>query len=408
MSTSAGAPRIADAGLHWSVVRDRNAMACLATEWSQLADRCPTSLFVTPEWVHAWWMTIGRDVEPHIITAREQHPDHEEGRLLAVWPLGLSTVEYGRLKVRLLSPMGEALASGDRLDPLVAAVGLEGELLSQVREQARAACDLVQWAELSRTGALSSALSEDAAAHRIRAVQPRVLPVADLPASYDEFASRLGKKLRGHVRRQEQIAREQYGLRWRLNDDGTSLRSAIEAFAGLHEQCWQHRGKQGNLAESRFRGFVEYFAESAAQRGWLRLHRLCDGEKTLAALMAFHHNGRAYYYQSGWDPAIAKLSPGSLCVARAVRTAIAEGMTLFDFLRGDEAYKQRWSDRCEETVTFAEASTLKGQAVLAGHDLKETIKSGVYAVGGNALWETIKARLSRLPSRTPADREDCT
>lgn len=392
--------------IRWSVVCDRDAMACLAHEWSRLADACPASLFATPEWVHAWWMTVGQDVAPRIVIAREGIAGDREGRLLAVWPLGLSQASCGLLKLRLLAPMGETLASGDRLDPLVAAPGLVEQLVGEVRQLARVECDLVHWAELNRTGAVSRALAADPGGHRIRTVQPRTLPAADLPATYEAFAARLGKKLRGHVRRQEQIAVEQQGLRWRLNDEGTSLESAIAAFASLHEQCWQHRGKRGNLAESRFRAFIEYFAESAAQRGWLRLHRLCDGDRTMAALMAFHHNGRAYYYQSGWDPAIARLSPGSLCVARAVRTAIAEGMTIFDFLRGDEAYKRRWSDRCDETVTFAEPATLKGQAVLAGHDLKETIKSGVCAAGGTAMWEKLKARVSRSHAKPVSDRGD--
>jgi CelD/BcsL family acetyltransferase involved in cellulose biosynthesis len=240
-----------------------------------------------------------------------------------------------------------------------------------------------------------------------RTIHTRVLPLADLPASYEEFTSRLGKKLRGHVRRQEQTALQQHGLSWRLNDEGSSLASAVQAFAELHQQCWQHRGKNGNLAETRFRAFVERFAESASRRGWLRLHRLCDGPRTVAALLAFHHHGRAYYYQSGWDPAIAKLSPGSLCVARAVRTAIEEGLTVFDFLRGDESYKRRWSNRQDETITVAEAATLKGQAMLAGRDVKELLKRGIVALGGSAAWEGFKTRLL-TQTRTPQpQRGDC-
>ena len=49
-----------------------------------------------------------------------------------------------------------------------------------------------------------------------------------------------------------------------------------------------------------------------------------------------------YFYQSGFDPAYSKLSPGTVMIAHAIRRAIEGGYTTFDFLRGDEAYKRRW------------------------------------------------------------------
>ncbi|HEY4593430.1 MAG TPA: GNAT family N-acetyltransferase, partial [Thermoanaerobaculia bacterium] len=54
-----------------------------------------------------------------------------------------------------------------------------------------------------------------------------------------------------------------------------------------------------------------------------------------------------YFYQSGFDPAHSALSPGTLLVAQAIRRAIEEGKTAFDFLRGDEPYKRRWKPQRE-------------------------------------------------------------
>lgn len=374
--------------IQWRVITDRAELGELVGQWSQLAEASSASLFVTPEWIQAWLATIGQDVQPRVVTACASM-----GRLIALWPMGLRCTGRGMTARRVLEPMGEALASGDRLNPLMAVTGLEQALNDQVRCVAQTDADLIHWGELSTGCRLTEMLTNEAAGNMSRTIHTRVLPWMDLPASYDEFTARLGKKLRGHIRRQEQIALQQHSLTWRLNDEGTSLASAVQAFVDLHQQCWQHRGKNGNLAESRFRAFVEEFAASAEQRGWLRLHRLCDGQQTVAALLAFHYGGRACYYQSGWNPAIAELSPGSLCVARAVRAAIEEGLTVFDFLRGDEPYKRRWADRQDETITQAEAITLKGRAILAGRDVKECLKCGITAMGGNAAWERLKTHL---------------
>lgn len=393
--------------LQWRVIADRAEMMRLGEEWSDLADSSPGSLFVTPEWVQAWLATIGQDVQPRIVTARARNDRTKDASLVALWPLGLRRTNAGPVGITVLEPLGETLASGDRLDPLTAGPGMEQELIRRVREVAQSHCDLVHWGELRSTGRMAHALRAESGSIALRTVQTRVLPRADLPATYDEFTARLGKKLRGHVRRQEQIALQQHGLCWRLNDEGATLASAVQQFAELHQKCWRYRGKNGNLAESRFLAFIQAFTESAWRRGWLRLHRLCAGERTVAALLAFHHNGCAYYYQSGWDPSIAKLSPGSLCVARAVRTAIEEGITLFDFLRGDEPYKRRWANQQDETVTLAEAATFRGRAVLTACDAKEMAKSGIVRLGGQAAWEKLKACLQRSEADSASERGEC-
>ena len=50
-------------------------------------------------------------------------------------------------------------------------------------------------------------------------------------------------------------------------------------------------------------------------------------------------------YQSGKNPKVADLSPGFLANLVVIQQAIAEGHSLFDFLRGDEPYKAEWGAR---------------------------------------------------------------
>ena len=40
---------------------------------------------------------------------------------------------------------------------------------------------------------------------------------------------------------------------------------------------------------------------------------------------------------------MARLSLGTVLTARAMQTAIGEGRAVFDFLRGDEPYKAKWT-----------------------------------------------------------------
>jgi len=71
-----------------------------------------------------------------------------------------------------------------------------------------------------------------------------------------------------------------------------------------------------------------------------------DGQ-VIAAIYGFFDKDRFWFYQSGFQPAWARFSPGSLILEFAVSEAIRHGATVFDFLRGDESYKAEWGARFE-------------------------------------------------------------
>ena len=56
----------------------------------------------------------------------------------------------------------------------------------------------------------------------------------------------------------------------------------------------------------------------------------------------FAHHDTVYYYLSGYDPDLEKISIGNTLVAHAVDEAIRDGAKVFDFLRGAEEYKYAW------------------------------------------------------------------
>ena len=53
----------------------------------------------------------------------------------------------------------------------------------------------------------------------------------------------------------------------------------------------------------------------------------------------FDYGSSYLLYNSGYDPAYARMSVGLLNKALTIQWAIASGKRVFDFLRGDERYK---------------------------------------------------------------------
>ncbi len=75
------------------------------------------------------------------------------------------------------------------------------------------------------------------------------------------------------------------------------------------------------------------------------------GGTPAAMLYGFRWRDTFAYYQSGWEPELARLSIGTVLVAQAIGFAAADGARVFDFLRGAESYKYRFGalDRYDET-----------------------------------------------------------
>lgn len=376
--------RAQQSSVTWLTLREPDALRSIADEWLALAEQAKAGLCLTPQWIEAWRATIAPAAQPQVVTAWEAG-----GRLAALWPMAVRRVGGSGVTWRCLETMGGVAASGDRLNPLRAMDGIEPALVQQVRQVAGQCADQTRWNEVSLDDPTWRAIHDASRMEGRRLCDLRTLPVTELPTSVDAFVAGLSANRRGLVRRRERQA-ERRGLAWRMVRGGDELADALEQFMRLHSERWTSRGGRGNFDGSPLAAFIRQFGAAAAARGWLRLHRLCEGDRAVAAMLVFHFAGRAYYYQSGWDPRAADISPGMLCLVQAMRSAIDEGIGVFDFMRGDEEYKSHWATDAGRTGTLLEPVTARGRLMVLGRDARERVKRGVVRGLGPAAWERMR------------------
>ena len=85
--------------------------------------------------------------------------------------------------------------------------------------------------------------------------------------------------------------------------------------------------------------FFRRAALSLAEQGITRLSFVeLDGVR-IASSLSFVCCGTKYLYNSGYDPAYGRLAAGLLNHAYNIRRSIEAGLSVFDFMRGDETYK---------------------------------------------------------------------
>lgn len=70
----------------------------------------------------------------------------------------------------------------------------------------------------------------------------------------------------------------------------------------------------------------------------------------VGAMYCFQYKDKLSYYNSGFDPAFAKYSIGTILIACGIEEAISRGVREFDFLRGAEKYKYLWTNTDRKNV----------------------------------------------------------
>jgi len=119
-----------------------------------------------------------------------------------------------------------------------------------------------------------------------------------------------------------------------------------------------------------------------------------DGQAA-AAWYGFTSDRTVYFYQGGRDPRWERESVGQVLMGIMIQRAIQHGYRAFNFLRGDDRYKQQWTSDAHMT----------SEAVI--------LRSGGWGLGGGR-WlraldavaefrERVGARLGRVATREPDD-----
>ena len=317
-------------------------LGSLEPEWRRLAVLRGNG-FLTPEWFGAWDRHYGDGWTPFVPVLRG--PD---GALRGLLPLALPNSGHPRV-CRIA---GAYL--GDRFHPVcepaveAAVAAAAGEALAGVAKQwSVISLGHVQvdepWVE-----ALGAATGRRLSTRR-RIAAP--LPLIDI-ASYESWEEYLGTRssnFRQQVRRFARRAAREAQVRIRRTERADDLEADMGTFFALHDKRFGDRGGSALSAE-RARSFHLDFAAAALEQGWLRLWFLELDGSPAAAWYGWRLGDRYSYYNSGFEPLFAALSPGLVLISAVIESAFEEGAAEFDFLLGEESYKYRFAER-ERTVS---------------------------------------------------------
>jgi CelD/BcsL family acetyltransferase involved in cellulose biosynthesis len=343
--------------LKGEIVRAVDDVPGIEAEWRMLAERLGNA-FVTPDWFLAWQRRYGNLDSPYLVVVRDR-----SGALCGVLPLVLR--RYGPF--RTLRFAGGAL--GDRFEP--AADPAEQERVAAAagavmqRHQREWSAFVLDWVTDGEPWleALLGPPHRRLSRTRFRTTP---LPYLDLSGlSWQDYLASRSANFRSQLGRRGRALERDHDVVFHRVVDPAELDQRTQTLFTLHESRWQQRGAS-SLAAARRRDVLGDFAGKALEAGWLRLWFLELDGTPVAAWYGWHIGERYAYYQAGLDPEHASYSAGFVLLGRTLEEAFAEGACEYDFLRGDEEYKRRFTDTSRQASTWVVTPSLHPfRAVLA-------------------------------------------
>lgn len=309
--------------------------------WNELAGDHP---FLNWEWMVSWWETFGQQGQLQIFVAIDQ-----SGRWLGLAPMFLEKTSWGSSQIRLLSS-GQACAD---YSGLIARDEFRDQFIqllvrsladdnAQLENNAR--FDLIDLeglqADCESIELLSSELQ--AAGFLQHSDSMEHCWVAELKPTWEEFNQDLSKAFRRKTKKAVQKLSDENTL-VKVCDTAEHFEEMWSQFVDLHQRRRAMLGQPGCFAESEFEQFLKKAIWRMLERKAAAIISVYIDNNPFAAGLILTNKTHAYMYQSGIDVDRIKMEPGHVLNTAMIQYAIEQGKSYFDFLRGDEPYKERWN-----------------------------------------------------------------
>lgn len=315
----------------------------LLPAWSALLEEASEpSVFLTPEWIGAWWRAYGQGREAKLVAAWD-----EEDRLVGLAPLYIRRVRLAGLPgPRVIRIMGHEAVGSEYLG-LLARPGLEEELVSALAKALEGSWALLDFRGLREGEVLARLIPDIVGApaprrvHRERDVCSQIL----LPGDYDAYLRSLDKGFRAELRSHTEKLVKTFAVRLVLTSREDELGAQLDRFFALHQARWRTQGQPGAFGDPRKRGFYREMVAGFLRRGWLRFYHLEVDGVIRASQFGFAYNRAFHSLQEAFDHTFRLPGARGLGVVlrgMVIRESIAEGLKAYDFLGGGEEYKARW------------------------------------------------------------------
>ncbi len=318
-------------------------IAALENDWNRLIDCAENpNVFMTYGWFYAWTKELANEngrgrLQPYVLSIKQNEA------VVGIAPLVLRIASRFGLQVRKL----EFATHHSDYNELVVGRDVDALTSAAIEYLARSTrdWDLIELEELRDTGHLIAAIRSAAASSGLpcrfflEADGCPYMPI-DGPWAQTQKKKHLNFARRAFLGFSKRAGE---GFRLRVAERPHTERDLLERIIAVEAQ----KQVGGDLSEPFFGRHPEIFQtlfDKLGPRGSIAIVLLEKCDELVAYLVLFACGEKLWHYQTAYHRTFSELSPGTLLMCAAVDYGFEHGCNEFDFLRGMERYKQRWTE----------------------------------------------------------------
>jgi CelD/BcsL family acetyltransferase involved in cellulose biosynthesis/peptidoglycan/xylan/chitin deacetylase (PgdA/CDA1 family) len=365
-------------------IRSEAELRALRPAWEGLLRTSPANtIFLSWEWVTAWWEAYGQSRDLDILAAFD-----EAGVLRGIAPfLRQRLRRYGQT-VPVLSLIGDGSNDSDYLD-LIIASGYEEQVM-----QAFQAC----WTDRHRGAVLMLNEIPDCSPNlplfrKVATESDCILTethvdcaTVRLPATWEQYLGMLRPRFRTKLRSLLRDLESRPEVRMEFCRTRQDLDRLLPVLFDLHTRRWMQDGKPGVFGWEQKRRFYRELSPALLDRGWLRLSWLEWKGRILACQYGFVYGVVYFQLQEGYEPASEHWHPGIGLRAWSIREFLKEGLREYDFLGGVGRHKTDWGAEVKRSARIVLApNNFRNRLFCHGPDWEESAREAVKRIVPNKI-----------------------
>ncbi|MFH0876169.1 MAG: GNAT family N-acetyltransferase [archaeon] len=348
----------------------------LSGRWEKLLDESTASnIFLTYDWLYTWYKHFGNDKKLFILTC------YDNDELVGIAPLVISKVKLV-FKLRMLEFMGGEEACSEYLDFIVKK-GHEAKCIESFASyihNEKKKYDFIHLSDFHSESPLCALFKEKIGnSSSLYAFDiTRTIYYISLKGKYEDYFTSLRRSVRQRLNKDKRNLDADFKVKERVIVNSGELESAVDTMVNINRRRWNERGLPGAFSSKKMVGFIREVAGVLLNKSRLYLYFLELNEKPVSYNFCLEFNKKRCGYSSAILPedAYLKYGVGRVAHSNVFIDCFRKNIFEYDFLRGEEEYKKKFSTDHRTTSELIIANkNLQGTYIFLTFKIKFFLRS---------------------------------
>ena len=328
------------------IIDSENELKRITNAWNKLLIETPSSnVFLRWEWIYAWIQTyINKNRKTFIILV------YNKNDLIGIAPWYIRQIKNKGFVIKQIEFLGSPETASDYLDVLIKK-GKEKEVTNSIYDyimnEASSLWDVIRLRDISSNSLfllyLSNRLKEEG--KYIEISNESYCPIVLLPETYEGYLTSLSSNRREQFRRHQRLLQREGNVK-HITYQYPGNEATLDEFIKFYEE-------KSNYYNASIENFLKSLSLHGNTENLIQIDYLTLNNQKLAGLLHLRNNDTLSMYLMVTDKTFnPKISIGNILVGLCIKNAIVQKIAVYDFLKGDEAYKFHWANDAKTSSRF--------------------------------------------------------